>query len=182
MVTIRTFNIVGHYIVGRNGIITNKDTNRILKLEKLRNGYERVTLSMNGRTKRYSVHRLVAMLYIPNPLNKKFINHINGIKDDNRVENLEWCTESENMLHSYHTLKKGFYISNDKRKRPVSATKNNETIHFDYMALGARHILKELGRKQNRRNIKNIVGMISRSCKKDIRTAYGYNWEYFYAI
>jgi len=61
-----------------------------------RNGYMRVKLNK----KTYSVHRLVAEKYIPNPMNKPFVNHINGLKSDNRIENLEWVTQEENIIHS----------------------------------------------------------------------------------
>lgn len=63
-------------------------------------GYCAVDLG-NGRTiKRHLVHRLVASAFIENPENKPQVNHINGKKNDNRLENLEWCTRSENQLHS----------------------------------------------------------------------------------
>lgn len=67
-------------------------------------GYNQITLCKSGKMKRISIHRLVATHFIPNTENKPFINHINGIKTDNRVENLEWCTPSENNLHMYRVL------------------------------------------------------------------------------
>ena len=78
---------------------------RILKLYKNINkrgkatGY-RVVLCKNNKTKKFMVHRLVALAFIDNIHNYSFINHINGIKDDNRVENLEWCTSVENLNHA----------------------------------------------------------------------------------
>jgi hypothetical protein len=76
-----------------------------------RNGKRTLTLTKTGycvvtyysfserKTKRLFVHRLVAEAFIPNPLNKPFINHLNAIRHDNRLGNLEWCTHQENMDH-----------------------------------------------------------------------------------
>lgn len=64
-------------------------------------GYVSVSIHIGKSTKRVAVHRLVAMTFIPNPKAMKEVNHKNGIKTDNRVENLEWCTRSENVRHSF---------------------------------------------------------------------------------
>lgn len=71
------------------------------------NGYVRVTLYKNNQSKAYSIHRLVAEAFIPNPENKRTVNHKNGIKIDNGEENLEWNTYKENVQHSYDN---GFQI------------------------------------------------------------------------
>lgn len=64
-------------------------------------GYHEVLLSENGKTKNYLVHRLIAKTFIKNPDNKPFVNHKDGNKLNNSIENLEWCTRSENTTHSY---------------------------------------------------------------------------------
>jgi len=68
-------------------------------------GYYSVGLSKNGVTKRIKVHRLVALHFVDNPRNKDIINHLSGVKTDNRAINLEWCDRSENQIHAYkHNL------------------------------------------------------------------------------
>lgn len=69
-------------------------------------GYPAVHLSKNGNIKMCTVHRLVATAFLPASKGRTQVNHKNGIKTDNRVENLEWCTPSENERHSYRVLKK----------------------------------------------------------------------------
>lgn len=79
---------------------------KIMTISKER-GYLKVMLCDNGKRGIYALHRLMAETFIPNPEHKPCVNHINGIKADNRKDNLEWCTQSENILHAYRTgLKK----------------------------------------------------------------------------
>lgn len=73
---------------------------KILKPSLKTNGYLIVSLSKNNTRKSFDVHRLVAQVFIPNTENKSQVNHKNGIKTDNRVENLEWITPLENMSHA----------------------------------------------------------------------------------
>lgn len=70
-------------------------------------GYETVNIKQDNKRRLKYVHRLIAEAFIPNPLNKPNINHKNGVKADNRIDNLEWCTQSENIIHSYRN---GFQI------------------------------------------------------------------------
>lgn len=80
-------------------------------------GYKRVTLSVNGRTKRYLVHRMVAEIFIPNPNAYPHVNHIDNNPSNNHVKNLEWVTHSQNMIHCHSQDRCSNLIASNEAKR-----------------------------------------------------------------
>lgn len=103
---------------------------RILSCKRIGNNYITVDLSKNGNFVAKALHRLVAETFIPNPDNKKQVNHIDGNKQNNRVDNLEWTTASENNKHAWNT---GLKVITEKqleniRKIGKNRRKNIEVI------------------------------------------------------
>ena len=110
----------GLYGVAADGSVYSLITNRTRRKGKLKdyentNGYRRVNLYKNGEVKHYYVHRLVAVAFVPNPEGLPVVNHINADPSDNRAENLEWCTQAENVAHSRS-------LGNQNKDTPVQAT------------------------------------------------------------
>ena len=93
------------YAVSNTGNIYSFERNGNWRFVKLKptinhNGYERVTLFNNSKRRSFFVHRIVAENFLDNPENKRTVNHINAIKTDNSIKNLEWATHSENTQHA----------------------------------------------------------------------------------
>lgn len=154
-----------NYKVSNYGRIFSKRTNKILKGELTEKGYIRVALTEH---KRYLVHCIVARTFIPNPENKPQVNHIDGNKQNNYVDNLEWCTQSENMRHA---LKTGLKIM-PKGKDVYNARviyqydKNNNLIkRWECMSTASQTL------KISQRDIVRV-------CKGKRKTCGGYIWKY----
>lgn len=103
----------GYFITESGQVFSAKRIPIIELKQKINKGYVYVYLCTKSKHTTLKVHRLVAMAFIPNPENKKEVNHKDGDKLNNNVSNLEWCTRSENNLHAYRT---GLKVHTEKQR------------------------------------------------------------------
>ena len=87
-----------------------------------KDGYEGVNLKRDGKHSTKKVHKLVATAFIPNPDNKPCIDHINGVRDDNRVDNLRWCTQKENLNYPLARM------NNSNSRKNSSLNRNRDKL------------------------------------------------------
>lgn len=149
------------YSISNKGEVRNDNTNYLLKLAK-QQGYNQVTLSINKKPKRCRVHRLVAEAFIPNPENKPYVNHIDGIRDNNSVENLEWVTPAENTQHA---VKIGL-MKPTREKAVIQYSMNGEKI-AEYISIA------EAARQTN-----SSVEKIVNCCKLERNSHNNFQWRY----
>lgn len=150
------------YSVSTEGEVRKDTTNYILS-QSSQQDYKFVGLIINGKQKRMRVHRMVALAFIDNPDNKPYVNHINGNRSDNNVENLEWVTPSENTQHAVDT---GLFKSGRARAVIQYNLNGEQMATFESASEAAR----QTGGSQSK---------ITMCCRRQRDSANDYQWRYY---
>ena len=176
--------IVGYeneYQINQFGEIrTLKDSPKLKKYDVLkpqiskRNGYVYQMLYKNGKEKLLRVHRLVAMAFLPNPNNLPQVNHKDGNKQNNSVDNLEWCEQSYNMKHAY---KNGLQIPSENQRKAIINT--NKLKQKKVCQIKDGEIINTFsGISEASRQTKISISCISRCCNLKRKSTNGYEWRF----
>lgn len=173
----------GHYEVSLDGRVRSIDKRvnskirhnqsvmrrgKVLKLNPKKNGYLSVDLSKNNKKRSCSVHRLVAQSHIDNPNNLPCVNHKNGNKHDNRVDNLEWVTHKQNTQHLFGKLGH----KNKLGKKILCVEKN---IVFDSSTKAAEWLNRT--KYGHSKQVRGMARNIRAVCVGKRNSAFGYKWE-----
>ena len=160
----KNINGFSNYEISKNGEVRNKVTQYILKGRLSKSGYLQVSIKEDktGKFKNQYIHRLVAIHFLDNPENKREVNHKDGNKENNKLENLEWVTSSENQKHRH-----SIGIKKTSNRKIGMFDKDGNLVQEFNSIVEAFTLLK----KPSRVNIDNAL-------QGKQKTAYGYIWKY----
>lgn len=167
----------GLYQVSNLGRIRRGE--RIKKPHVDHGGYLTVWLSKHSKMKCLKVHRIVALSFIPNPENKRTVNHIDGDKQNNRIDNLEWATHSENISHA---VKTGLRTVTEAQRKAASETgkktcdQNRPKKAVFFIKDGVKHRFESA--HAGARFVGGVPSPIVQCCKGKKKTYKGYEWGY----
>lgn len=150
-----------NYSISETGEVKNDVSGRMLN-PSIQQGYCHVGLTIDGKIRRFRVHRLVAIAFIENPENKPYVNHIDGCRSNNSVQNLEWCTPAENTQHAVRTG----LMSPTREKRVIQYSLDGEKIQ-EFISLS------EAARQTGSQGAK-----ITLCCQFQRKTHNGFQWRY----
>lgn len=175
-----------NYSVSNYGEVRNDVTGKILKPWVIKAGYKCVGLREKGITYKKYIHRLVAVAFIANKENKETVNHKDGNKQNNAVDNLEWATYSENNYHAYNVLVGGAErkAKQSKDRKGKRHTKEwNEKIKKARSKSAKRVLCVETGIvyesiNEAARKTNTNAGGISEACHNKKYSANNYHWEF----
>lgn len=163
------------YSISDLGFIRNDDTGKILKACRNSRGYYIVVLSSEVGKRTLSLHVLVAIHHVPNPENKKQVNHLYG-KEDNRAKSLEWNTQSENMLYAYKT---GQQKPSEIQKRAVAEyCKNNYSKKVIQKDMQNNIIAEYYSTSEASRITGFCQTHICSCCRGKVKTCHNFKFEY----
>ena len=157
-----------YYEVSNMGNIRSIRNNLILKPYKTQKGYLKINLNVNGTTKKFFIHKLVIETFKANSENKPQVDHINRIRDDNRLNNLRYVTGKENMANSLYKdekYKKSRKFNN--RDRKIICIETGQVFN------SIKEAMKHVGCKSNSSIFRCIKD------KTNSRTCKGFHWKYF---
>ncbi|WP_141431920.1 HNH endonuclease [Bacillus sp. 03113] len=151
-----------NYALSTCGNVVNITTGLALKPSQKRSGYCQVVLQRNKKRRYYVVHRLVAIAFLENPDNKAMVNHIDGVKTNNHVSNLEWVTPSENNIHA---IKTGL-VNIEKQTEILVKFNSQEVIQYDLNG----HVINRFSScAEASRNTGMLADTIQKQCRANAK-------------
>ena len=145
-----------NYLIFEDGVVINTKFDREMKLTKT-NGYYTVGLFKDRKQKIFTIHRLIALAFIPNPDNKRCVDHINRDRGDNRIENLRWVNHSENNINKSYSNNTGYQFI---YKINIKTYKHGFTYQFRIRRPELRHCYSNI-------DLQNVIEFRNKFCEEN---------------